>query len=92
MFKEVQHLNQTLVYGTNIMFLHIIHRFKRATLNKQINDLESFFRRSTNESDQPRIVAAVGSSFKHHFLKQNFGQWLMFKNIILVLTYYRQKF
>jgi hypothetical protein len=46
------------------------HRFKKAALNKQINDLQSFFRRSTNHSDQLRILAAVESSYKHHFLKR----------------------
>jgi hypothetical protein len=46
-----------------------LHRFKKAALNKQI-DLESFFQRSTNQSDQLRIMAAVESSFKHYFLEQ----------------------
>jgi hypothetical protein len=45
------------------------HRFKKAALNKQINDLQSSFRRSTNYSDQLRVLAAVESSYKHHFLK-----------------------
>jgi hypothetical protein len=40
-----------------------------AALNKQINDLESFFRRSTNHSNQLRIMAAAESSFRYHFLK-----------------------
>jgi hypothetical protein len=45
------------------------HRFKKITLGKQIHDLETFFQRTINESDLLRIVAAVESSFKHHFLK-----------------------
>jgi hypothetical protein len=44
--------------------------FKKAALNKQIKDLEIFFRRSINQSDRFRILAAVESAFKHHFLKQ----------------------
>jgi pantothenate kinase len=45
------------------------HRFKKSTINKQINDLESFCRSSINQPDHLRIMAAVESSFKHHFLK-----------------------
>jgi hypothetical protein len=39
-------------------------------VNKQINDLETFFPRSINQSDQLRALAAVESSFKQNFLKQ----------------------
>jgi hypothetical protein len=44
--------------------------FKKFTFNKQINDLGTYFWRLINESDQLRILAAVESSFEHHFLKQ----------------------
>jgi hypothetical protein len=47
-----------------------LHHFKKAAFNKQINDLESFFRRSINQPDHLHIMAAVESSFKLHFLKQ----------------------
>jgi hypothetical protein len=40
------------------------HHFKEAAFNNQINDLESFFRRTL------QIMAAVESSFIHHSLKQ----------------------
>jgi hypothetical protein len=46
------------------------YRFKKATLNKEINDLETFFRGSINRSDQTRNLAAVESSFRYHFHKQ----------------------
>jgi hypothetical protein len=44
--------------------------FKKVTLSKQIDDLETFFHMSINQSDQFCILAAVESSFKHHFLNQ----------------------
>jgi hypothetical protein len=49
-----------------IQFYH----FEKGTMNKQIRALETFFQRSVNQSDQLRILAAVESSFKHHFCKQ----------------------
>jgi hypothetical protein len=44
--------------------------FKKATLSKQINDLETFFHMSINQSDQLCNLSAVEGSFKHHFLNQ----------------------
>jgi hypothetical protein len=52
--------------GDRIQF----RRFKEAALNEQINKLKSYFRRSTNQSEQLRILAEVGRSSKYHFLKQ----------------------
>jgi hypothetical protein len=46
------------------------HSFKGAKFYKQISDLKTFLRRSINQSDQLRILATVGSTFKNNFLKQ----------------------
>jgi hypothetical protein len=43
-----------------------LFHFKKATLNKQMNDLKTFFWKS-DQSDQLRILAAVESFFKHFF-------------------------
>jgi hypothetical protein len=62
------------------------YRFKNATLNKQIDDLETSFRKSTNQSHQLCILAAVERSFKYHFLKQKEIQIRKF----LALKYHHQ--
>jgi hypothetical protein len=44
--------------------------FQKASLNKEINEIDSFFRISVDQSDYLHVLSTVGSSFKHKFLKQ----------------------